>query len=390
MAFGNMTGVEAYAPVLSLTDEHNYQGSVLAELKGEAPDGSLIIAARTLENPVFRIAGESANNDEDSPAAEVPLEVLRRAYEYPLARVYPQTSTGNTAAEPDSGEELPSFVGMAASQKTKSKPGNVSKAAPLVLIPVFPGTINERDIERAFRKAGAETRQIVFRNQNKDEIKDSFRQLETAIGEAQIIALSGGFGAGAEPDGSGKLIANVLESPAIRDALLQFLEKQGGLILGINTGFQALLRTGLLPHGKYGESNIITAQNKLGRHVSRMARTKVMSDNSPWLKLEEPGAINVIPVSCGEGRIVIERAEAEKLFNAGQVPFCYADDTGCPAAGEPDNPGGSDFAIESICSPDGRILGKMGHPERAGEHVHINIPGNKILRIFEAGVSWFR
>jgi phosphoribosylformylglycinamidine synthase len=130
--------------------------------------------------------------------------------------------------------------------------------------------------------------------------------------------------------------------------------------------------------------------NRIGRHVSRMVRTRVMSTLSPWLALEEPGAIHVLPVSHGEGRLVIRRDEGEALFKRGQVPFCYVDSGGNPTMAEPDNPNGSDFAIEGLCSPDGRVLGKMGHSERRGDFVHINIPGNKRQRIFEAGAAYFR
>jgi phosphoribosylformylglycinamidine synthase len=205
--------------------------------------------------------------------------------------------------------------------------------------------------------------------------------LANAISEAQIIALSGGFSAGDEPDGSGKFIANVLRSPAIADAITAFLEQRGGLMLGICNGFQALIKTGLVPYGRITQPKAgapTLTFNRIGRHVSRMVRTRVMPTASPWLALEEPGAIHILPVSHGEGRIAINGDEADALFKAGQVPFCYVD-----------NPNGSAFDIEGLCSPDGRILGKMGHSERCGEFVHINIPGNKTQRIFEAGVRYF-
>jgi phosphoribosylformylglycinamidine synthase len=244
-------------------------------------------------------------------------------------------------------------------------------------------------MERAFRDAGAKTKQVVFRNRSREDIRASLAELETAINNAQILALSGGFSAGDEPDGSGKFIANVLRSPSINAALTKFLDQRDGLVLGICNGFQALIKTGLLPHGRFCDSNPTLTYNTLGRHVSRMVRTKVMSTASPWLALDEPGSIHTIPVSHGEGRVAIAREEAEALFNAGQVPFCYAHADGSPALTEPDNPNGSDFAIEGLCSPDGRILGKMGHSERAGDFVHINIPGSKQQRIFEAGVRYF-
>jgi phosphoribosylformylglycinamidine synthase len=218
------------------------------------------------------------------------------------------------------------------------------------------------------------------------------RELASAITEAQILALSGGFSAGDEPDGSGKFIANVLRSSAIADALGDLLENRDGLVLGICNGFQALIKLGLVPYGSFNaaasDAPTLTF-NRIARHVSRMIRTRVMMSHSPWLALEKAGDVHVVPVSHGEGRLVIRHEEAERLFKNGQVPFCYADKNGEPTMNEPDNPNGSDFAIESLCSPNGRVLGKMAHPERSGDYVHINIPGNKSNRIFEAGVQYF-
>jgi phosphoribosylformylglycinamidine synthase len=174
---------------------------------------------------------------------------------------------------------------------------------------------------------------------------------------------------------------------------MELLEKRDGLMLGICNGFQALIKLGLVPYGSYrdADSSMPTlTYNRIGRHVSRMVRTRVMSCRSPWLALEEPGTIHILPVSHGEGRVAIRREEAETLFLEGQVPFCYVNKDGEPAMAEPDNPNGSDFAIEGLTSPGGRVLGKMGHSERRGEYVHINIPGNKRQGIFEAGVAYFR
>ncbi|MDR1862561.1 MAG: phosphoribosylformylglycinamidine synthase subunit PurQ, partial [Treponema sp.] len=391
MAFGNMTGVEAFAEAFA--PGAGEQGSVLAELEGDPAEfPGVLIAGLTLGEPVFRL-GE----------AEVPLAVLRRAYEYPLAQVYPQTSTGATAAEPP---EAPGggdgrFPGGLAPQlytptnthfHTHNRTHTRLSAAPLAVLPVFPGTNCEWDMERAFREAGGRTRLVIFRNRTGEDIRESIGELEAAIAEAQIFALSGGFSAGDEPDGSGKFIANVLRSPAIAEALTAFLEKRDGLILGICNGFQALIKTGLVPYGGIrpaSETAPTLTFNAIGRHVSRMVRTRVMPSSSPWLSLEEPGRIHLVPVSHGEGRLSIGTEEGEALFAAGQVPFCYADAGGNPTMAEPDNPNGSAFAAEALTSPDGRVLGKMAHSERCGELVHINIPGNKKQRIFEAGVNYF-
>ena len=272
-------------------------------------------------------------------------------------------------------------------------------AVPSVLLPVFPGTNGEYDMARAFEKAGGSIRHLVFRNRNPSEIAASFEEFKAAIGESQIIAFSGGYSLG-----SGKFITAVLRHPAIAGAITEFLEKQDGLILGICDGFQALVKSGLLPYGRLGPAGGSPAldssaspiappafgDNAIGRHVSRMVQTRVMPSNTPWLSLDEVGSIHTVPVSHSQGRLVISRVEAESLFASGQVPFCYADAAGNPATGEPDNPSGSAFAIEALSSPDGRILGKMSHPERSGDFVHINIPGNKTPRIFEAALRYFK
>jgi phosphoribosylformylglycinamidine synthase len=409
MAFGSMTGVEAYAGAFTPGEGERCQGSVLAEIDEEAlpmesSGAAFVIAGRTLGEPVFRVVARKAGlplEDEENPdalAAEVPLAVLRRAYEYPLSQVYPQTSTGATVAEPpeapasnggDRGLNLPRLYTPA---NTHFHTHTRLSAAPLVALPVFPGTNCEWDMERAFREAGGRTRLVIFRNRSRDEIRESIGELEAAIGEAQIVALSGGFSAGDEPDGSGKFIANVLRSPSIAEALTGFLEKRDGLILGICNGFQALIKTGLVPYGRIcpaSETAPTLTFNAIGRHVSRMVRTRVMPNNSPWLSLEEPGRLHIVPVSHGEGRLSIGPEEAEALFAAGQVPFCYVDAEGNPTMAEPCNPNGSAFAVEGLSSPNGRILGKMAHSERCGELVHINIPGNKRQSIFEAGVRYF-
>jgi phosphoribosylformylglycinamidine synthase len=412
MAFGSMTGLEVYAGTFALTKHDYYQGSVLLEINEEAAakaginsdtiPGS-VTAARTLADPVYRIVGEAdSGGTEENPGyagAEVPLAVLRRAYEYPFAGVYPQTSTGNTAAEtpsvsgaPEKGAEEGVITTEYRQQGPRPFPRVKPNGAPLVVIPAFPGTNCEWDMEKAFREAGAKTRIVVFRNRNREDIVSAIAELAKAIRESQIAALPGGFSAGDEPDGSGKFIANVFRSGPVSDALGELLENRDGLVLGICNGFQALIKLGLVPYGSIQDAGAgmpTLTFNPIGRHVSRMVHTRVMSNRSPWLALEEPGAVHIIPVSHGEGRIVISHDEAESLFKNGQVPCCYADGEGQPALAEPDNPNGSDFAIEALSSPDGRVLGKMAHSERRGEYVHINIPGNKHQRIFEAGVRYF-
>jgi phosphoribosylformylglycinamidine synthase len=415
MAFGSNTGVEAKSCALDLVDGSSYQGSVLVEIDGAAfrdnprvgeilgRAGCWEIAAVIIEEAVFRVTREV---DDEMQIAEVPLAVLRRAYEYPLMKVYPQTGAGGRGSGigegTDNSEQITVNKGHRLDDKnaykkhphiSKNNPGPQSPApSPLVLLPVFPGTNCEWDMERAFREAGARTKIVIFRNRNREDIAESKQELANAISECQILALSGGFSAGDEPDGSGKFIANVLRSPVIADAVSNLLENRDGLILGICNGFQALIKLGLVPYGSYrrAEASMPTLTfNRVGRHVSRMVRTLVMPNCSPWLALDKPGAVHVLPVSHGEGRLVISRTEGEALFKNGQIPFCYADENGRPTMQEPDNPNGSDFAIEGLVSPDGRILGKMAHSERRGKYVHINIPGNKKQNIFEAGVRYF-
>jgi phosphoribosylformylglycinamidine synthase len=402
MAFGNMTGVEAYAESFSRVDPMDYQGSVLLELDEAAlpqePNANWVLAGRTLDEPVYRIVGKMKTQEEDENpealVAETPLELLRRAYEYTLSQVYPQTSTGATVAEPaDETALLKLPVFKPSSFDTHKHPRVSLQGAPLVVLPVFPGTNCEWDTESAFREAGARTRLVIFKNRNREDINDSLKEMSDAFGEAQIIAFSGGFSAGDEPDGSGKFIANVIRSAPIAAAITEFLENRDGLLLGVCNGFQALIKTGLVPYGKIvppTDTSPTLTFNAIGRHVSRMVRTRVMPNISPWLSLEKPGEIHIIPVSHGEGRLVILAEKAEALFAAGQVPFCYVDSSGRATMAEPDNPNGSAFAVEGLTSPDGRILGKMCHSERCGEFIHINIPGNKRQRIFEAGVGYFK
>ncbi|MDR0636958.1 MAG: phosphoribosylformylglycinamidine synthase [Treponema sp.] len=380
MGFGNMTGVDANPAMLTLVDSTRHQGSVLLEIEAHcAEHGEMydILAAAG----AWALVGRTNTTGR---LGNVNLSSLRRLYESPLAAVYPQ------AAQQDKAPPLPA---LPRTQKTKVlKSRSPQSAAPLVALPVFPGTNCEWDMERAFRKAGARAQLVIFRNRSPEAITQSIEELAAAIDKAQLIALSGGFSAGDEPDGSGKFIANVFRAPSIANAVMTLLEKRDGLILGICNGFQALIKLGLVPYGEYrqADDNAPTLTfNTIGRHVSRMVRTTVMSNTSPWLAFEQTNTLHVVPVSHGEGRLVIRPEQASALFKAGQVPFCYADASGQPTLAEPDNPNGSAFAIEGLCSPDGRILGKMAHSERAGDYVHINIPGNKRQSLFEAGVAYF-
>jgi phosphoribosylformylglycinamidine synthase len=413
MSFGNMTGIEAVIQSFDLIDAADPSGSVIVEIDQNAlskqsisleeiisSDASWCIAGITISEPVFRMVDQeslkaAADESPETHVAEVPLDVLRRAYEYPLAEVYPQTASGATMAE--TVEDL-GFVDERLFTKTQSfsvknhAVAQLKGVKPLVVLPVFPGTNCEYDMERAFRKAGADTRFVIFRNRDRQDVAESTSELAKAIREAQIVALSGGFSAGDEPDGSAKFVANAFRAAPVMESVTELMENRDGLMIGICNGFQALIKLGLIPYGSYcdADSSMPTLTfNSIGRHISRMVRTKVMSNNSPWLAKDSADSIHMIPISHGEGRIAIDSNLAEDLFKKGQIAFCYTDEEGRPVMAEPHNPNGSAYAIEGLLSPDGRIIGKMGHSERCGEYVHINIPGNKYQHIFEAGVAYF-
>ncbi|MDE6711803.1 MAG: phosphoribosylformylglycinamidine synthase subunit PurQ, partial [Alistipes sp.] len=263
---------------------------------------------------------------------------------------------------------------------------------PRVCLPVFPGTNCDYDTAKAFRRAGAEVETCVLCNIAGDDILRSIADLRARIDRSHILVLSGGFSAGDEPDGSAKFIVNVLNNSDIRDAVHALLDR-GGLILGICNGFQALVKSGLLPYGRLGtvtEASPTLFRNDINRHISQVVTTRVASTASPWLAGFEPGELHSIAVSHGEGKFVVSEELARELFAAGQVAFQYAGPDGLPTAEAPWNPNGSSYAIEGIVSPDGRILGKMGHTERWEEHLYKNIAGNKEQDLFGHAVNYFR
>ena len=265
-------------------------------------------------------------------------------------------------------------------------------ARPTVFIPVFPGTNCEYDSAAAFRRAGADTIVKVFRNGSAEDIRDSVTEFEKAIEASQMIMFPGGFSAGDEPDGSAKFFATAFRNEKMKEAVEDLLQKRDGLALGICNGFQALIKLGLVPQGRIvgqDENSPTLTYNTIGRHISKMAYTKVVSNLSPWLSLAELGKTYVCPASHGEGRFVAPREWIDKLFANGQVATRYCDPEGRISMDEEWNINGSFEAIEGITSPDGRCLGKMAHAERRGENVAINIEGTQDMKIFEAGVRYF-
>ncbi|MBN1299861.1 MAG: phosphoribosylformylglycinamidine synthase [Melioribacteraceae bacterium] len=266
-------------------------------------------------------------------------------------------------------------------------------AKPRVLIPAFPGTNSEYDSMKAFNQAGAEVNILPIRNLTSRMIDETIHELAGQIKNSQIVFIPGGFSAGDEPEGSGKFIAAMFRNPMVKDAVNDLLENRDGLMLGICNGFQALIKLGLVPYGEImdiNEDSPTLTFNKIGRHISKIIYTKVVSDLSPWLANVELDTVQAVPVSHGEGRFVANDQWIEKLRNSGQIATQYVDFNGNPSMDIFFNPNSSYFAVEGITSPDGRIFGKMGHNERLGNFVGNNIPGNKEIKLFKAGVEYFQ
>ncbi|MCD8223818.1 MAG: phosphoribosylformylglycinamidine synthase [Clostridiales bacterium] len=270
---------------------------------------------------------------------------------------------------------------------------NHKLAQPTVFIPVFPGTNCEYDSTKAFERAGARVVTRVFRNLSAEDIRQSVEEYRKEIAKAQIVMFPGGFSAGDEPEGSAKFFAAVFRNEVIKEEIEKLLKERDGLMLGICNGFQALIKLGLVPEGTIVEQSADSptlAMNTIGRHISRMVYTRVVSNKSPWLAQAEPGGVYCSPASHGEGRFVANDMWLQKLFANGQVATQYVDGDGNPTMDEFWNPNGSYMAIEGITSPDGRILGKMAHVERRGDGVGCNITGEQDMRIFESGVQYFK
>ena len=313
----------------------------------------------------------------------ITLDEIKAAYTRTLEGVFPSVVK-------DSGKEI-CRMPYYRNDLPLTAPYNV--AQPRVFIPVFPGLNCEYDTAAAFEAAGAKADICVIRNLTPEAIKESVEEMARRIKEAQILAIPGGFSASDEPEGSGKFIATMFRNPALKEAVLDLLYNRDGLALGICNGFQALIKLGLVPYGDIRpltETSPTLTFNTIGRHISRMVETKVVSNKSPWLALTEPGDIHTVAVSHGEGRFVATEEEIKKLFANGQVATQYVNQAGDPTMESPYNPNGSLYAIESITSPDGRVLGKMGHTERFTEGLMKNIPGNKLQPLFLGGVQYFK
>ncbi|HQL99477.1 MAG TPA: phosphoribosylformylglycinamidine synthase [Ruminococcus flavefaciens] len=370
MCFGNKIGFEF---LTQLSGKQLFQpcyGSFIIELNGEAEEGENLIGQTINEyNIVTR-------------EYTMGLDSLQRVWEGKLEPVFPcRIKTTDAKPETYSYNEN---IHLSATIKA---------AQPKVLIPVFPGTNCEYDTARAFEKAGAVTETVVIRNMFAGDIEESVDYFEKAIRESQIIMIPGGFSGGDEPEGSGKFITAFFRNPKIKDAVHDLLKNRDGLMLGICNGFQALIKLGLVPYGEIvdmtDESPTLTF-NTIARHQSMMVNTRIASNKSPWLYGNKVGDIHTVPISHGEGRFVAPMDLIQRLAAKGQIATQYVDMNGEPTMDIRYNPNTSIEAIEGITSPDGRVLGKMGHSERKGSFICKNVEGNKDQMIFENGVKYFK
>lgn len=379
MSFGNSFGVDVNVPE---EDLFNYSyGSIILETEADIK----------FENAQFLGTVTAGVNDSlRINSKNIPMESLLESAFDRYEKVYPATST------PDMKRLLPK--GMEGVKPLKAKKMDLKYkgekiAEPVAYLPVFPGTNCDYDTAKAFRKAGAKVKTSVFRNLTEQDVFDSIDEMKKNIDECQILMFCGGFSAGDEPDGSGKFIANVLNNEKIA-AAIEALIARGGLILGICNGFQALVKSGLLPYGHLGtvtKDSPTLFRNDINRHISQIAFTRVASVNSPWLAGMNIGDTYAIPVSHGEGKFVVNEELAKELFENGQVAFQYAEpvDEGV-SMHSPYNPNGSYYAIEGIISKNGQILGKMGHSERYENNLFKNIAANLEQPLFENAVKYFR
>lgn len=368
MSFGNRIGADIRMDENALFD--TLYGSILVETEKDIELPGAEALGVTTDDGKITVNGVS-----------MPIEELQEISRRRFAKVFAdRTEVRGTAPKADSaGRTVARYEGDAVEN-------------PLVFLPVFPGTNCDYDMKAAFEAEGARTVTMVFRNQDQEDIKSSCREMADNIDKCNILALSGGFSAADEPDGSGKFITAVLLNPEVKAAIRRLQERKG-LILGICNGFQALVKSGLLPDGKIGElteQSPTLARNDINRHISQMAATRVGTTASPWLAGFTTGQIHQIAMSHGEGRFTVGTELAEKLFKNGQVAFQYADTEGNPTMDSPANPNGSVCAIEGIISPDGLILGKMGHSERYRDGLMINVPGDKRQNLFRNAVNYFR
>ncbi len=369
MAMGNGLGV-AFDGALTLDKlfSHAY-GAFVCEMADGCTDGETL--GVTTDDNCFTMGAEKLCGCE-----------LAQIYESRLEKVYPCNIT-------DKAKTLPAYSYEAKERRAPA----VKVARPRVLIPVFPGTNCEYDSAKAVEAAGAEAKLFVIRNLTSDAVARSAEEFAAEIAKSQMIFVPGGFSGGDEPDGSGKFITAFFRGASVKEQVTELLEKRDGLMCGICNGFQALIKLGLVPYGKIIDTDAdcpTLTFNTIGRHQSKLVQTRIASNKSPWLSLMNVGDIVTVPISHGEGRFLASDAVIAELAKNGQIATQYVDLDGNPTDDVHFNPNNSAMAIEGITSPDGRVLGKMGHSERVGKGLYQNVPGNTDIRMFEAAVKYFK
>ena len=369
MAFGNRIGFEAegdadwYAPV---------PGAVIAEIEGEEIPAGAVLLGKTTQIPEIALGGERAA-----------LDALLVANEKVLESVYP------TRTAPD-GAAITAVTAVPAAERPAPR---IHSPEPMALIPVFPGTNCEYDTARALMDAGAKAEIVVVRNLTAADVSASVEAFAEKLKNAQMVVIPGGFSGGDEPDGSAKFITAFFRNPLVKERVTELLEQRDGLMLGICNGFQALIKLGLVPYGRIldtDETCPTLSYNTIGRHQSKIVRTRVCSNRSPWLAAAAPGEIYTVPISHGEGRFIASEALVRELAERGQIATQYVTEAGMPVGETDANPNGSVWAVEGITSPDGRVLGKMGHSERVGAGLYRNVPGHYDMGLFASAVRYFR
>ncbi len=368
MAFGNMIGVE-------------FDKNITNDILFYAPLGSIVLETEEdIEGAVT--VGTTGGNALKINGVEISLDEAANVWKTPLEKVFP-TKAGKFTDEPETYSYDKRNITVATEKFAK----------PRIFIPVFPGTNCEYDTARVFERAGGVADVFVIRNLTGEDVAYSMREMEKRINNSQIVMIPGGFSGGDEPEGSGKFIATAFRNPLVKDAVMNMLKNRDGLMLGICNGFQALIKLGLVPYGEIrdlDESAPTLTFNTLGRHVSCMVQTRIASNKSPWIANVNTGDIHTIAVSHGEGRFIASSEQVAELAKNGQIATQYVNADGKATYDIEWNPNGSVSAIEGILSPDGRVMGKMGHSERIGNNIAFNVPGNKDQKLFEAGVNYFK
>lgn len=373
MSFGNKIGFEFKNELTAKELFAPLSGSFVVELTDGAEISDILYydLGTTVDAETITVNGETLTINE-----------LIEEWNFKLEGVFPTKSYC-----PANEQEIPLYT-----ERNTSSPV-IKTAKPKVFIPVFPGTNCEIDTARAFEKAGAEPKLLIVKNLTPAAIEETISEMVKLIDDAQMVMLPGGFSGGDEPDGSGKFIATTFRNPRVSEAVARLLNQRDGLMLGICNGFQALIKLGLVPYGEIRElkaDDPTLTFNTIGRHISHMAYTRVTSTKSPWFSSVNAGDVFSVPISHGEGRFVVSDEMLQKLIANGQIATQYVDLNGKQADTIEFNPNGSVCAIEGITSPDGRVLGKMGHSERKGDNLYKNVPFEKDQKIFESGVKYFK